>query len=163
MSELFIWQSYDLSRSWQSLPCHGGPKYLQSWSQSVQPQFFSCSPITSPLIPPLSLLSPLFQGSTSYQGFSAGWAVKYFFVVSLAPHWLHRDQREWVFEVREVKSENTKLSLFFEKCKVKKKCFHSFSRSAKWNQNAFTLFREVKSEIKMLRDRDREVKILENS
>ena len=43
-----------------------------------------------------------------------------------------RDQREWVFEVREVKSENKKLSLFFEKCKVKKKCFHSFSRSAKW-------------------------------
>ena len=74
-----------------------------------------------------------------------------------------RDQREWAFEVREVKSEIKKLSLFFEKCKVKKKCFHSFSRSAKWNQNAFTLFREVKSEIKMLRDRDREVKILENS
>ena len=47
-----------------------------------------------------------------------------------------RDQREWVFEVREVKSENKKLSLFFEKCKVKK--------------NAFTLFREVQSEIKML-------------
>ena len=42
-----------------------------------------------------------------------------------------RDQREWVFEVREVKSENKKLSLFSEKCKVKKKCFHSFSRSAK--------------------------------
>merc|ERR1711952_554568 len=40
-----------------------------------------------------------------------------------------RDQREWVFEVREVKSENKKLSLFFEKCKVKKKCFHSLSRS----------------------------------
>ena len=57
-----------------------------------------------------------------------------------------RDQREWVFEVREVKSENKKLSLFFEKCKVKKK--------------AITLFQEVKSEIKMLRDR--EVKILEN-
>ena len=49
---------------------------------------------------------------------------------------LDRDQREWVFEVREVKSENKKLSLFFEKCKVKK--------------NAFTLFREVQSEIKML-------------
>ena len=55
-----------------------------------------------------------------------------------------RDQREWVFDVREVKSEKEKLSLFFEKCKVKKnaftlfrevqsekKCFHSFSRSAK--------------------------------
>ena len=47
-----------------------------------------------------------------------------------------RDQREWVFEVREVKSEIKKLSFFFEKCKVKK--------------NAFTLFREVQSEIKML-------------
>ena len=63
------------------------------------------------------------------------------------PRGLPRDQREWVFEVREVKSENKKLSLFFEKCKVKIKCFHSF-----W-----------KSEIKMLRDRDREAKILENS
>ena len=42
-----------------------------------------------------------------------------------------RDQREWVFEIREVKSEKEKLSLFFEKCKVKKKCFHSFSRSEK--------------------------------
>ena len=71
-----------------------------------------------------------------------------------------RDQWEWVFEVREVKN----------------KSFHSFSRSAKWKKmlslffrevqsekNAFTLFREVKSEIKMLRDRDREVKVLENS
>ena len=53
--------------------------------------------------------------------------------------------------------------LKFEKWKVKIKSFHSFSRSAKWKKNAFTLFREVKSEIKMLRDRDREVKILENS
>ena len=42
-----------------------------------------------------------------------------------------RDQREWVFEVREVNSEERKLSLFFVKCKVKIKCFHSFSRSAK--------------------------------
>ena len=49
------------------------------------------------------------------------------------PRGLPRDQREWVFEVREVQSE----------------------------KNAFTLFREVNSEIKMLRDR--EVKILENS
>ena len=47
-----------------------------------------------------------------------------------------RDQREWVFEVREVKSENKKLSLFFKKCKVKKK--------------TFTLFREAQSENKML-------------
>ena len=63
----------------------------------------------------------------------------------------------------EVQSENKMLSLFFEKCKVKKKCFHSFSRSAKWKTNAFTLFREVKSEIKMLWDRDLEVKILKIS
>ena len=42
-----------------------------------------------------------------------------------------RDQREWVFEVREVKSEKEKLSLLFEKCKVKTKCFHSFLRSEK--------------------------------
>ena len=40
------------------------------------------------------------------------------------------------FEVREVKSENKKLSLLFEKCKVKK--------------NAFPLFQEVQSEKKML-------------
>ena len=37
---------------------------------------------------------------------------------------------------REVQSEKNMLSLFFEKCKVKNKCFHSFSRSEKWNQNA---------------------------
>ena len=50
-----------------------------------------------------------------------------------APRYIHcfRDQREWVFEVREVKSEKEKLSLFFEKCKVKNKCFHSFSSGAK--------------------------------
>ena len=47
---------------------------------------------------------------------------------------------------RGVQSEKKMLSLFFEKCKVKK--------------NAFTLFREVKNEIKMLRYW--EVKILEN-
>ena len=52
-----------------------------------------------------------------------------------SPSW-NRDQREWVFEVQEVKSEKKMLSLFFEKCKVKKKCFHSFSRNEKWNQNA---------------------------
>ena len=40
--------------------------------------------------------------------------------------------------------------LKFEKWKVKIKSFHSFSRSAKWKNNAFTLFREVQSEIKML-------------
>ena len=51
--------------------------------------------------------------------------------LAILPRGGGRDQREWVFEVREVKSENKKLSLFFEKCKVKKKCFHSFSRSAK--------------------------------
>ena len=42
-----------------------------------------------------------------------------------------KDQREWVFEVRKVQSEKIMLSLFFEKCKVKEKCFHSFSRSEK--------------------------------
>ena len=31
------------------------------------------------------------------------------------------------------------LSLFFKKGKVKKKCFHSFSRSEKGNQNASRL------------------------
>ena len=40
--------------------------------------------------------------------------------------------------------------LKFEKWKVKKKSFHSFSRSAKWKKNAFTLFREVQSEKQML-------------
>ena len=40
--------------------------------------------------------------------------------------------------------------LKFEKWKVKIKSFHSFSRSAKWKKNTFTLFREVQSEIKML-------------
>ena len=30
---------------------------------------------------------------------------------------IHRDQREWVFEVREVKSENKKLSLFSRSAK----------------------------------------------
>ena len=35
-----------------------------------------------------------------------------------------------------MQSEKKMLSLFFEKCKVKSKCFHSFSRSEKWNQNA---------------------------
>ena len=40
--------------------------------------------------------------------------------------------------------------LKFEKWKVKIKSFHSFSRSAKWKKNAFTLFREVQSENKML-------------
>ena len=54
--------------------------------------------------------------------------------INVTPH--SRDQREWVFEVREVKSEKWKLSLFFEKCKTKKKCFHSFPRSEKWNTNA---------------------------
>ena len=40
---------------------------------------------------------------------------------------------------REVQSEKKMLSLFFEKWKVKIKCFHSFSRSEKWNQNASRL------------------------
>ena len=43
-----------------------------------------------------------------------------------------RDQREVFFEVWEVNKK--KLSLFFEKCKVKEKCFHSFLRSGKWKK-----------------------------
>ena len=62
------------------------------------------------------------------------------------PRGLPRDQREWVFEIREVPSEKNAFTLFRE-VQSKKKCFHSISRS----------------EIQMLRDRDREVKILENS
>jgi len=46
---------------------------------------------------------------------------------------------------------------------VENKSFHSFWRSAKKKINALTLFREVKSDIKMLRDQDEEVKILDNS
>ena len=38
-----------------------------------------------------------------------------FFLEALWHKVLIRDQREWVFEVREVKSEKEKLSLFFEK------------------------------------------------
>ena len=40
---------------------------------------------------------------------------------------------------REIQNEKKMLSLFFEKCKVKIKCFHSFSRSEKWNRNASRL------------------------
>ena len=58
------------------------------------------------------------------------------------PRSLPRDQREWVFEVREVQSEKNDFTLFRE---------------------VQSEIREVKSEIKILRDRDREWKILENS
>ena len=71
-----------------------------------------------------------------------------------------RDQQEWVFEVREVKSEKKMLLLFFEKCKVKKRAFTLF-REVQSEKKMLSLFcREAKSEIKMLRNRDREVKIL---
>ena len=54
------------------------------------------------------------------------WArIGYKFAFSL-PIKYTRDQREWVFEVREVKSEMKKLSLFFEKCKVKKNAITLF-------------------------------------
>ena len=59
-----------------------------------------------------------------------------------------RPQREWVWEVREVKSEKMKLSLFFEKCKVKKICFHSFSRSAKWKKMLSLFFEKWKVKLK---------------
>ena len=48
------------------------------------------------------------------------------------------------------RSRDQREFLKFEKWKVNTKSFHSFSRSAKWKKNAFTLFREVQSEIKML-------------
>ena len=51
----------------------------------------------------------------------------------------------------------------FEKWKVKWKSDSLFSRNEKWNKNLIHSFREVKSEMKMPRDRDREVKFLENS
>ena len=43
-----------------------------------------------------------------------------------------------------MKNEIKKLSLFFEKCKVKKKCFHSFSRSAKWKKCFYSFSRSKK-------------------
>ena len=61
-----------------------------------------------------------------------------------------RDQREWVFEIREVKNENKKLSLFFEKCKVKKKMLSLFFDKCKVKKNAFILFEKGKVKIKML-------------
>ena len=57
--------------------------------------------------------------------------------------------QEWILKVREVKSEIKSDSLF--------------SRSEKWNKNLIHSFREVKSEMKMPRDWDREVTFLENS
>ena len=71
-----------------------------------------------------------------------------------------RDQREWVFEVREVKSERKKAFTLFREVQSEKNAFTLF-REVQSGKNAFTLFQEVNSEIKMLRDR--EVKIFENS
>ena len=69
--------------------------------------------------------------------------------------------REWILKVREVKSEMKICFTLFEKWKVKWKLYSLFSRSEKWNENLIHSFREVKSEMKM--PRDREVKFLENS
>ena len=55
--------------------------------------------------------------------------------------------RECIFKVREVKSEMKIWFTFFEK----------------WNENLIQSFPEVMSEMKMPRDRDREVKFLKNS
>jgi len=63
----------------------------------------------------------------------------------------------------EVKSEMKIWFTLFEKRKVKWKSDSLFSRSEKWIKNLIHSFREVKSEMKMPRDRDREVKFLENS
>ena len=46
---------------------------------------------------------------------------------------------------------------------MKWKSVSLFLRSEKWNENLIHSFREVKSEMKMPWDRDREVKFLENS
>ena len=64
---------------------------------------------------------------------------------------------------REVKSEMKIWFTLFEKWKVKWKSDSLFSRNEKWNKNLIHSFREVKSEMKMPRDRDQEVKFLENS
>ena len=76
-------KSYDLCqrRSWQRLPCYGGPDYLWLWSQSVLLQLYSFCRITSLLIPFLSPSFFLLHESTSNcPGFSAGWAPLYFFI-----------------------------------------------------------------------------------
>ena len=85
-------------------------------------------------------------------------------------------QREWILKVREVKVKNKSLSLFPRNEKWIKNLVHSFSRSesekkslslffekwkVKWKSSS--LFSRMKSEMKMPRDRDREVKFLENS
>ena len=94
-----------------------------------------------------------------------------------------------IHSFREVKSEMKIWFTLFEKWKVKWKFDSLFSRSEKWNENLVHSFREwkvkwkcldieiesekwnenvsksrsrVKSELKMPRDRDREVKFLEN-
>ena len=51
----------------------------------------------------------------------------------------------------------------FEKWKVKKRSFHSFSRSAKWKKYAFTLFREVQSEKKCFHSFSRSEKWNQNA
>ena len=68
------------------------------------------------------------------------------------------------------------FTLFFREKEWNLKCFHSFREmksefsfpftlfeNEKWNENALRSRSRMKSEMKMPRDRDREVKFLENS
>ena len=58
---------------------------------------------------------------------------------------------------------NKKLVHQFREWKVKWKCLDIEIESEKWNENVSRSRPRVKSEMKMPRDRDREVKFLENS
>ena len=72
----------------------------------------------------------------------------HFLKVILIHHYHRHNHRHIIMITLTGTSESGFLK--FEKWKVKKKSFHSFSRSAKWKKNAFTLFREVQSEKQML-------------
>ena len=58
---------------------------------------------------------------------------------------------------------NENLIHSFREWKVKYKCLEIEIESEKWNENALRSRSRVKSEMKMPRDREREVKFLENS
>ena len=56
---------------------------------------------------------------------------------------------------------NENLIYSFREWKVKWKCFEIEIENEKWNKNTLSLRSRVKSEMKMLRDQDREVKFFE--
>ena len=58
---------------------------------------------------------------------------------------------------------NENLIHSFREWKVKYKCLEFEIENEKWNENALRSRSRVKSEMKMPRDREREVKFLENS